>query len=183
MKHTPKSIVSQVKFFKNENFVYISAEFTSWNQAIRDVRTAHKLTQAQLGTALGYSPQQISRFESGQGEPPIHFWKGFTECFGVNIEWMLFGRSPVYADGPTDPSVLQSIATAAIEAELKERRHMADGFRLQAAGIRKDLLARGPDPGEKYEAFRKRVKQLQEQIIPPDAPKWLRDDLEQIHLS
>jgi|GEM_PF-3201808 len=172
---------SQAIFFKLKDSPSIFVDYDTWNQVIRDIRKRHKLTQLELGQEFNYSSQQIARFESGKVEPPIDFWKKFSTKFGVCVKWLLFGEGPAHECGPSDPSILKQISTKEIQAELKERQQLVDGFRVRADEIRKQLHKEGPQ-GESFVVFRERVKEKQKGVIPQDAPEWLIEDLKDIHL-
>ena len=165
-----------------EKSILFNVSYTTWHQVVRDIRKLHKITQLQLGQEFGYSPQQISRFESGDVEPPIDFWNKFTKKFKVNLEWVVFGVGEVNKTPPSDPSVLRNIPTKDLENTLKERKHVIEGFRHKAIKIRNQILAdeRRP-PG--YKNLIQETKRATNEIIPHDAPDWLREDLKDVYLA
>lgn len=53
---------------------------------IKQLRTARSMTQEQLGSALGVSPQAISKWESGATMPDILLLPELSVLFGVSID-------------------------------------------------------------------------------------------------
>lgn len=155
--------------------------FVSWNQVIRDVRKAMGFTQTQLGKKVGVSLQQVSRFEAGTSEPPIDFWKKFSNAFGLNIEWLLFGTGPARKEDYDDPAILKLIPTKDIELELKDRTKVVESLRRKAEQITADHIKNGSDIT--YANMRKSLNKELEKIVPSDAPQWLKDDLSDIFLG
>ena len=66
-----------------ENFKKIVAE-----NIIR-LRTAHELTQAQLGEKLNYSDKSISKWERGDAIPDAYVLKKMAELFNVTVDYIL----------------------------------------------------------------------------------------------
>lgn len=155
----------------------IIVEFQSWNQVIRDIRKGHNLTQAQLGQILELNYQQIARYESGQVEPPIQFWRRFSEYFKVNIAWLLFGDGAANEHGErADRSVLSQIGTKTLKQEATKREHILSGYITKMDEIRKRLLRERMVVS--FEDIEKKIEKEQKQIIPQDAPAWLKTDIE-----
>lgn len=73
---------------------------------IKKLRTDRKLTQKQLGEALGFTNRTIIRWEQGEGEPGISELKLLARFFGVSIDQLIgellpeedFGTLPKVAD-------------------------------------------------------------------------------------
>lgn len=70
-----------------ENFKKIVAE-----NIIR-LRTAHELTQAQLGEKLNYSDKSISKWERGDAIPDAYVLKKMAELFNVTVDYILTQHS------------------------------------------------------------------------------------------
>jgi transcriptional regulator with XRE-family HTH domain len=155
----------------------IIVEFRSWNQVVRDIRKGHNLTQAQLGQILEFNYQQIARYESGQVEPPIQFWRRFSEYFKVNIAWLLFGEGAAneHRERP-DPSVLSQLGTKELKQEVKKRERIILGYLTKMDEVRKRLLKERS--AVSFEEIEKKIAEEQKQVIPYDAPAWLKTDVE-----
>ena len=54
------------------------------------LRTAAKMTQAELAEKLNYSDKSISKWERGEGLPDLLVLKKISEIFGVSADWMLY---------------------------------------------------------------------------------------------
>jgi transcriptional regulator with XRE-family HTH domain len=73
---------------------------------IKKLRSDRKLTQKQLGAALGFTNRTIIRWEQGEGEPGIAELKVLARFFGVSIDQLIgellpeesFGTIPKVAD-------------------------------------------------------------------------------------
>ena len=59
---------------------------------IKNLRTQHKITQEQLATFLGVTPQAISRWEAGNGYPDIETLPSIANFFSVSTD-ELFGTN------------------------------------------------------------------------------------------
>ncbi len=66
-----------------ENFKKIVAE------NIIKLRTAHSLTQAQLGEALNYSDKTISKWERAESTPDAFVLKQMAQLFNVSVDYIL----------------------------------------------------------------------------------------------
>ena len=56
---------------------------------IKNLRTQHKITQDQLATFLGVTPQAISRWEAGNGYPDIETLPSIANFFSVSTDELL----------------------------------------------------------------------------------------------
>lgn len=73
---------------------------------IKKLRSDRKLTQKQLGAALGFTNRTIIRWEQGEGEPGIAELKVLARFFGVSIDQLIgellpeesFGTIPKVTD-------------------------------------------------------------------------------------
>ena len=168
-------------FLDIENKYPFSVDFVSWNQVMRDIRKGHKLTQTQLAKEFKYHISHVQRFEAGKVEPPIKFLQKFSKKFELNIEWLLFGEGSATKYSSSDPSSLRTISTKHIEEELRNRRQIANAYRIKARQARKDALSHSQTGN--YTTFTNRLKKAQQGVIPKDAPCWLKEDLKDIYLE
>lgn len=53
------------------------------------LRTAHKLTQFELGEKLNYSDKAISKWERGEAVPDAFVLKHMGEIFGVSVDYII----------------------------------------------------------------------------------------------
>ena len=65
---------------------------------LRQLRLLHHLTQADLGSVLGYGYTAISNYESGRNEPSLDDLIRLAHYFSLSVE-ELIGAEP-----PSDPS-------------------------------------------------------------------------------
>lgn len=56
---------------------------------IKELRTKQKLSQRQLGNAIGTAQQTISRLEKGNYSPPVDLVINLSEFFDVSIDYLL----------------------------------------------------------------------------------------------
>lgn len=59
-------------------------------QRLKDLRKAHKMTQAQLADELGITQANISRYEAGEHGPDFETLIKLSEVFNVNLEELVF---------------------------------------------------------------------------------------------
>lgn len=64
-------------------------------ERIRKRRQALKITQQQLGKALGLTPQHISAIEQDKRAPSINALAGLAEELGVSIDYLVVGKEGV----------------------------------------------------------------------------------------
>ncbi len=60
----------------------------NYSKAIKTIRTARNLTQKELASSLGFTPNYISKIESGERTPSTEFIQKF--CRKLNIPYYLF---------------------------------------------------------------------------------------------
>ena len=53
------------------------------------LRTAAKLTQAELAQKLNYSDKSVSKWERGEAVPDAYILKAMSEIFGVSVDFLL----------------------------------------------------------------------------------------------
>ena len=53
------------------------------------LRTAAKLTQAELAQKLNYSDKSVSKWERGEAVPDAYILKAMSEIFGVTVDYIL----------------------------------------------------------------------------------------------
>ena len=58
-------------------------------ETIKNLRAERRVTQEQLSSFLGVTPQAISRWEAGSGYPDIETLPYIAEYFGVSIDTLL----------------------------------------------------------------------------------------------
>lgn len=56
---------------------------------IINLRTAHNMTQAELGAKLNYSDKTISKWERGEAIPDAYVLTQLGEMFGVSVDYLL----------------------------------------------------------------------------------------------
>ena len=65
---------------------------TAVSARIREIREKAALSQADFGTALGFTSAKISRVERGETEPDNALLVAIREKFGASIDWILTGE-------------------------------------------------------------------------------------------
>ena len=65
---------------------YISPE------TIKDLRTAHGLTQEQLAAQIGVTAKAVSKWETGRGLPDISLIEPLAQAFGVSVAELITGE-------------------------------------------------------------------------------------------
>lgn len=60
---------------------------------ISSQRKKHKLSQKELGDALGIGVSSVSMWESEKREPSLDNLKSMAELFGVSVDYILCGTS------------------------------------------------------------------------------------------
>ena len=66
-------------------------------EKLAELRGARRLTQDELGTALGVSGKTVSKWENGASEPGIQMLLKLAEFFGVTTDTLLCtGKSGLY---------------------------------------------------------------------------------------
>lgn len=66
---------------------------TNYGTKIAELRTANKMTQAQLGSMLNVTSQAVSKWENGLSEPDIESIKKICEIFHITFD-EFFGAEP-----------------------------------------------------------------------------------------
>ena len=56
---------------------------------IINLRTAAKMTQAELAEKLSYSDKSVSKWERAEAVPDAYILKAMSEIFGVTVDWLL----------------------------------------------------------------------------------------------
>ena len=62
---------------------------SEYAQRLRDLRTDHDLSQAQLASILGTSKNQVGKYERGEQEMPIKHLLTICEYYGVSADYVL----------------------------------------------------------------------------------------------
>lgn len=74
---------------------------------IKSVRKCLSLTQEEFATRIGISSGALSRLESAQNNPSERTIKLICREFGVNLDYLLHGKEPMFA--PKDVTALDKI--------------------------------------------------------------------------
>lgn len=83
-----------------------------WGARILEARTAmlrkrgRKMTQAELGKAVGLSPQQIGFYESETNEPGYDTWVGLAKALLMTPGELMFGHTYVPVEEGMEVPVL-----------------------------------------------------------------------------
>jgi transcriptional regulator with XRE-family HTH domain len=95
---------------------------SNFAENLKNLRKEKNLTQSDLAEKLFTSPQTISRWESGDGEPSLDLLISLTEILDVSADRLISGKSV------PEPELFDGIAQyiADMPAETADR----DGFRL-----------------------------------------------------
>ena len=64
---------------------------------IKELRGALHLTQRQFGERLGVSRDVIGNLECGRVKPRSTLLRHICECFGVQEEWLYYGKGEMFA--------------------------------------------------------------------------------------
>ncbi len=68
------------------------------SDAMKTLRKARSLTQAELGAALGVVPSAVAMWEAGKREPDFEMLVRIAEFFGVTTDALLKGPSHERSD-------------------------------------------------------------------------------------
>jgi transcriptional regulator with XRE-family HTH domain len=104
---------------------------------LKKLRTERRLTQAQLGEAIGISARTLIRWEAGDGEPTATDLLAIARFFGTSIDQLVSDLTPEDA-----PSALPKVA------ELSGQQ--LDYWIAKAQGMAVEMTAEGPvlyEPG------------------------------------
>lgn len=71
-------------------------------EKLAELRGAHRLTQDELGAALGISGKTVSKWENGASEPDIQMLLKLSEFFGVTTDTLLCTGKSVDHRDPTE---------------------------------------------------------------------------------
>ena len=69
---------------------------------LKELRKSKNITQLDVATAIGVSPQVLSRYERGEREPDYKTLCKLADFFGVTVDELL-GRSPQLFDDARVP--------------------------------------------------------------------------------
>ena len=89
---------------------------------LKNLRKAKNLTQSELAEKLFTSPQTISRWESGDGEPSLDMLISLAELLDVSADRLISGKSI------PEPELFDGIAQYIADMPAETAGH--DGFRL-----------------------------------------------------
>lgn len=105
----------------------------SVGQRLRKLRKAAKMTQAQLGAALGVKPQQISKYESGIDSLGLENLGKAARLFKVTTDELMGqetgfaeGDGPVFDPAPHPPHETLQRLVAVVEDLLRQVRDLSE---------------------------------------------------------
>ncbi len=84
---------------------------------ITHLRTAEKMTQAELAERLSYSDKSVSKWERGEAIPDAYILKAMAEIFGVTVDYLLSphdGKAPQQVHLSFSTRVITNIALIGI---------------------------------------------------------------------
>ena len=99
-----------------KNTVIQTAEETrnAISKNIIAIRTAQRLTQAELAERLSYSDKAISKWERGESLPEICVLKQMSQMFDVTLDWLTTPHSPEESAPPKKPKISRRVAITAL---------------------------------------------------------------------
>lgn len=56
---------------------------------IKELRTAHKLSQQNIAEAVGLTRQAVALYESGEREPKLEVWQKLADYLGSSVPYLL----------------------------------------------------------------------------------------------
>ncbi|WP_288557778.1 helix-turn-helix transcriptional regulator [uncultured Lactobacillus sp.] len=56
---------------------------------IKELRTAHKLSQQDIAEAVGLTRQAVALYESGEREPKLEVWQKLADYLGSSVPYLL----------------------------------------------------------------------------------------------
>ena len=65
---------------------------SAFSEKLKDLRSEHKITQAQLAAAIGVTDRACRRYESGENEPTLSVLQSMADYFNVSVDYLI-GRS------------------------------------------------------------------------------------------
>lgn len=68
-----------------------------FGERLRSLRKEHGLSQQELAERLGVSHMTVRRLESDESRPQGEILAGLVNALGVDLEWLLTGRSSTYS--------------------------------------------------------------------------------------
>lgn len=99
-----------------------------WGLRIYEARVAmkgrrgSKMSQAELGEAVGVSPSQIGFYEAEANEPGRDAWEAMASALGVTPGWLAFGQEPRYpsvGDAPRTTLIARDIIAPRGSSQIK----------------------------------------------------------------
>ncbi len=78
------------------------------------LRTANRLTQAELAEKLSYSDKAISKWERGESLPEICVLKQISQMFDVTLDWLTTPHSPEKSTPPKKPKISRRVAITSL---------------------------------------------------------------------
>ena len=78
-------------------FGLLRLPYVHFGYVIAQVRKAIGFTQGEFGALLeGFSQPNVARYESGDTDPPLEFWRKFAKAFSLNLVWVFTGEGKPY---------------------------------------------------------------------------------------
>jgi transcriptional regulator with XRE-family HTH domain len=74
-------------------------EIATIGERLRKVRRRLGMTQKEFAEALGVHPMTLSKYESGKWKPSEKFLRLLEAKFGINYDWLLYGRGTMFNFG------------------------------------------------------------------------------------
>jgi len=65
---------------------------------LRIKKVRGNVNQTEFAKMLGVHRSTLSRYERGEFEPNVDFLERICSIFGIDINWLLFGKEPMYRD-------------------------------------------------------------------------------------
>lgn len=118
----------------------------SFGTLLRDARKAARLTQLELGDAIGVSDSQVSKWEHGASTPSPESLQDLVRALSGHLDeikaWKAIGYDPPIALSERDRQWLAIFR--AFREEPHAQAHLLRMTQLQAQGIREALREEGP---------------------------------------
>lgn len=78
------------------------------------LRTANRLTQAELAEKLSYSDKAISKWERGESLPEICVLKQISQMFDVTLDWLTTAHPAEKSAPPKKPKISRRVAITSL---------------------------------------------------------------------
>ena len=96
----------------------------NYGKAIKIVRTAHGLTQAELTERLSIGPSHISLIEAGRRQPSLRVLDEISAALGVPPHLLaLLSSGPEEVEAHADPKQIAELARSLLGVLVSSERH------------------------------------------------------------